>query len=234
MIRTNRRTLLTVINGFILIYFGLFLLSGTAGGQTPGTLRSKSAKSLTIFQPGDAVRIQIFELYEENRNVNLTNDYPIDTEGYIIMPLLGEIKVRGMTVFELQQLIQEKLRMYMKNAYVLVRPLIRLTMQGAFNRPGSYMVDPAGSYWGLVAMAGGPSWNCDLKKMSVERGGQVVIKKLLDSFERGVSIEEIGIESGDQINAPTRSILDIGMLIGLVNLLASMLLLYLRLRTGTW
>jgi len=234
MALSKRHVLSVVFKELILMAAGITLVSGVVWGQTPTSFRTKSAKSLTIFQPGDAVRIQIFELYEENRNVNLTNDYPIDTEGYIIMPLLGEIKVRGLTVFELQQLVQEKLRMYMKNPYVLVRPLIRLTMQGAFSRPGSYMVDPAGSYWGLVAMAGGPSWNCDLKKMSVERGGDVVIKRLLDSFERGTSIEEIGIESGDQIHAPTRSILDIGTLIGLMNLLASMLLLYLRLRTGTW
>ncbi len=230
-----------LISAHVFQYVILFLCLGPllfpviSAAQTGGSYRSKSVKSLTIFQPGDAVRIQIWELYQEAQsNVNLSGDYPIDPEGYIIMPLMGEIKVRGLTVYELAQTLQEKLKAYVRNPYVLARPLIRLTMQGAFNRPGSYLVDPASSYWTLVAQAGGPSANCDLKGMSVERGGQVIIKKLLDSFERGISLEEIGIESGDQIIAPSRSTIDLGMLISVINLLASVVLLYLRLRTGDW
>jgi polysaccharide biosynthesis/export protein len=222
---------------YVILFFcaGIFWLSGDSAAQTGSLFRSKSVKSLTIFQPGDAVRIQIWELYQEAQtNLNLSGDYPIDPEGYIIMPLMGEIKVRGLTVYELAQTLQEKLKSYLRNPYVLVRPLIRLTMQGAFNRPGSYLVDPASSFWTLVAQAGGPSANCDLKGMSVERGGQVVIKKLLDSFERGNSLEEMGIESGDQIIAPSRSNIDFGMLVAIINLMASVVLLYLRLRSGQW
>jgi len=211
------------------------MLYREGNGQANMQFRSKSAKSLTIFQPGDAVRIQIWELYEEARsNFNLSGDYPIDPEGFIIMPLLGEIKVRGLTVYELAQTLQEKLKAYLRNPYVLVRPLIRLTMQGSFNRPGSYLVDPASSLWALVAQAGGPSSNCDLHGMTVERGGQVVLRKLLQGFEKGISLEEVGIESGDQIIAPARSVFDLSLMIGLINLLASVILLYLRLRTGSW
>lgn len=206
-----------------------------SGAQVGTSYRTKSVKSLTVFQPGDAVRIQIWELYEESAgNLNLSGDYGIDPDGFIIIPLLGEIKVRGVTVYELSQTLQEKLKVYFKNPYVLVRPLIRLTMQGAFNHAGSYLVDPATSLWNLVAMAGGPASNCDIKGMSVERGGQVVFKKLLESFEKGVSLEEVGIESGDQIIAPVRTTIDLGMLIGIINLVASVVLLYLRLSKGTY
>ncbi len=218
-----------------LLFLSNLMFYGEGISQANMPFRSKSAKSLTIFQPGDAVRLQIWELYEEARsNFNLSGDYPIDPEGFIIMPLIGEIKVRGLTVYELAQTLQEKLRAYLKNPYVLVRPLIRLTMQGSFNRPGSYLVDPASSLWAFVALAGGPSSNCDLHGMAVERGGKVVIRKLLESFERGISLEEVGIESGDQIIAPARSALDLAMMIGIINLLASVILLYLRLRTGSW
>jgi len=218
------------IPGFILL-----MLAGALRAQT-GNVNgrwSNSAKSLTIFQPGDAVRIRVWQLYEEqNRNINLDNDYPINNAGFIIMPLLGEIKVRGLTVYELMNALTEKLKQYRQNPYVEVHPLIRLTMQGAFNRPGSYRVDPSSSLWDLVAEAGGPSANCDLKKMVVERGGKAVIKDLLKSFENGYSIEEVGIESGDQIIAFPRGTMDLGTLLVIINLFASMLLLYLRLRLG--
>ena len=205
-------------------------------GQTTTDFQwSKSARSLTIFQPGDAVRILVWELFEEERrNFNLSADYPINPEGDIIMPLIGKIRVKGLTVYELMQTLETRLKEYLRNPYVSVRPLIRVTLQGAFNRPGSYRVDPSSSLWDLVAQAGGPTANCDLKKMRTERGGKTVIRELLGAFERGHSVEEIGIETGDQIIAPVRRGLDIGFLIGVINLLASIVLLYLRLRTGTF
>jgi len=196
---------------------------------------TKTAGSLTIFQPGDAVRIHVWELFEgDQRNPNLSGDYPIHQDGSIILPLAGQIIVKGLTVHELQKQLEEKLKAYLRSPYVMIHPLIRVTMQGAFNRPGSYRVDPSQSLWDLVAAAGGPSADCDLRKMWVERGGKVVIDELLRSFEKGYSLEEVGIETGDQIIAPQRSKLQIGVIIGIVNLVASVVLLYLRLRTGSW
>ena len=192
---------------------------------------SKTASSLTVFQPGDAVRIQIWELYEEERrNLNLSNDYPINAEGYIIMPLIGEVKVKGLTSYELMQYLEERFRAYLRNPFVYVRPLIRLVLQGAFNRPGAYRVDPSSSLWDLVALAGGPDRGCDLQAMWVERGGRVVIDDLLNSFEKGFSLEDVGIESGDQIMAPQRTGLNLGLIFSMINLVTSVVLLYLRLR----
>jgi polysaccharide export outer membrane protein len=196
---------------------------------------SKSAGSLTIFQPGDAVRIRVYELgKEERKNFNLNQDYPINPEGYIVLPIIGEVRVKGLTVHELMQVLQQKFREWLMSPHVEVRPLIRLTMQGAFNRPGVYYADPTSSLWDAVAQADGPDRDCDLKRMRVERGGDVVMPNVLESFEKGYSLEEIGIESGDQIVAPSRGGLDMRFLVTLVNLFASIVLLYLRLRTGQW
>ena len=192
---------------------------------------SKTASSLSVFQPGDAVRIQIWELYEEERrNLNLSNDYPINAEGYIIMPLIGEVKVKGLTSYELMQYLEERFRAYLRNPFVYVRPLIRLTLQGAFNRPGAYRVDPSSSLWDLVALAGGPDKGCDLQAMWVERGGEVIIENLLNSFEKGFSLEDVGIESGDQIMVPQRTGLNLGLIFSMINLVTSVVLLYIRLR----
>lgn len=196
---------------------------------------SKTAGSLTLFQPGDAVQINVWELSEGDRqNQSLSNVYPILQDGSIIMPLVGPIMVKGLTVYELNQQVEEKLKAYLRQPYVMVHPLIRVTMQGAFNHPGSYRVDPSQSLWDLVAAAGGPRADCNLRKMWVERGGRVVNKELLRSFEKGYSLEEVGIETGDQIIAPHRTELQIGLIIGIVNLVASVVLLYLRIRSGRW
>lgn len=196
---------------------------------------TKTAGSLTLFQPGDAVQISVWELSEgDKQNESLSNVYPILQDGTIIMPLVGPFTVKGLTVYELNQQLEEKLKAYLRSPYVMVHPLIRVTMQGAFNRPGSYRVDPSQSLWDLVSAAGGPRGDCDLRKMWVERGGKVVNKDLLRSFEKGYSLEEVGIETGDQIIAPQRSQLQLGIIIGIVNLVASVVLLYLRVRSGRW
>lgn len=227
-------------NLFLMAFICFFL--SAIGPWTTATIAqttefqwSKSAKSLTIFQPGDAVRIQVWELFQEGqRNLNLSADYPINPDGNIIMPLIGQVRVKGLTVFELMQTLEEKLKAYLRNPYVSVRPLIRIVLQGAFNRPGSYRADPSSSLWDLIAQAGGPNASANLKNMSAERGGKTVIKKLLKAFEEGHSLEEVGIESGDQIIVPARRGFDLQFIIGLINLLASVVLLYLRLRTGTF
>ena len=231
------KKLIIVFQCFIVVFFGsLFLLALKSFGQDQfQTNWRNSVRSLTIFQPGDAVRIRVWELYQGgNRNLNLNGDYAINTEGIIIMPILGEIRIKGLTQYELMQLIEEKLKAYLRNPYVYVRPLIRVTMQGAFNHPGSYRVDPSSSLWDLVKLAGGPRSNADLRKIEVERGGEVVIKNLLSSFEEGYSLEEVGIESGDQIMVAQRGSMNLGVLLGMINLVASIVLLYLRLRYRTW
>lgn len=226
---------------YVMIVFTLLVLMHSADGLGQGfngPSWSKTAGSLTIFQPGDAVRIQVWELYSEGGNTelgrNLSRDYPINPAGYIIMPILGEVKVKGFTVYELMQDLQERLREYMRNPLVYVQPLIRLTLQGAFNRPGALRVPPSSSLWDVIAIAGGPRGDCDLSKLSVERGGRVIIDDMLASFEKGYSLEDIGIESGDQIVAPTRSRLNFYTLIGIINLMTSIALLYLRIQYHTY
>lgn len=213
----------------------MFIVHAQQGKTNNSYQWSKTAGSLTTFQPGDAVRIRVWELYEDNtRNLNLSGDYPILQDGSIILPLIGRFTVKGLAVYEVQEQLEEKLRSYLKDPYIMVYPLIRVTMQGSFNRPGSYRVDPAQSLWDLVASAGGPRAECDLSKITVERGGKVVIKDLLSSFEKGYSLEEVGIETGDQIIVPSRKELQLGVIIGVINLVTSMVLLYLRLRSGRW
>lgn len=237
MPRMNRKIQTSVFIRFVaasLVVFMVFSEFCYAQSFNSTEWRRKTAKSLTTFQPGDAVRIQIWELFEEEkRNLNLSRDYPINPEGYIIMPFLGEVKVKDLTAYELMQILEQRYSEYLKNPYVYVRPLIRVTMQGAFNRPGSYRTDPSSSLWDLVALAGGPRQDADLKRITVERGGKVVIRDVLNAFEKGHSLEDVGIESGDQMIVPRRRQIDLGIILSIVNLATSLALLYLRIRFGT-
>ena len=159
------------------------------------------------FYPGDAVRITVIEIGRatDRGSLNLSGDYKINSLGFIMLPLIGEVKVVGHDRVSLAKQLVELYSPYLKEPYITAVPLIRVTLMGAFNRPGSYRINPEGSLWELIEMAEGPKENCDLNSMRVERGGKVLQKNLLQQFERGHSLEDIGIRTGDQIIVKDRS-----------------------------
>ena len=69
-------------------------------------------------------------------------DYLIDVEGNIDFPVLGKIKLLGLTVEEAKVLIKDKLSEgYLKDPIVNIRiQNFRITMLGAVNAPGSYPI----------------------------------------------------------------------------------------------
>lgn len=171
-------------------------------------LTSPQGRYLT-FMKGDAIRLTIWQPWRladgKAQISNLNGDYPIDSRGYTLLPLIGEVKIVGHNIKSLTTLLKDKYSPYIQDPYIMVTPLIRVTMQGAVNRPGAYLIPPSASLWELVDLAGGPSEKSNMRRMYVERSGRIVNKKLLGSFERGYSLQEIGINSGDQILVPARN-----------------------------
>ena len=159
------------------------------------------------FYPGDAVRISVIEIGRatDRPTLDIGGDYKINSIGFIMLPLIGDVKVVGHDRISLAKQLVELYSPYLKEPYITAVPLIRVTLMGAFNRPGSYRISPEGSLWELIEMAEGPKENCDLNSMRVERGGKVLEKNLLQQFERGHSLEDIGIRTGDQIIVKDRS-----------------------------
>ncbi len=183
------------------------------------------------FRKGDAVRLIVWQPWSttdgKNDRVDLNGDYLIDNRGYIFLPLLGDVKVIGHTTTTLAELLKEKLSSYIQDPVVVVEPLIRVTVLGAFRRPGTYLVKPDVSFWQLVALAGGPTEESNLKKFSVQRGGKVVRKNLLSGFENAYSIQELGIRSGDQVFLPEKKKFQIRDALEILRFGISILNLYL-------
>jgi len=159
------------------------------------------------FYPGDAVRISVIELDRspDRKTIDINGDYTINSMGQIMLPIVGNVKVVGYDRISLSKQLVELYSPYLREPYISTTPMIRVTLMGSFNRPGAYRINPESSLWQLVEMAEGPKEDCDLNSIRVERGGKVVIKNLLSQFERGYSLQDIGIKSGDQIFSENRS-----------------------------
>jgi protein involved in polysaccharide export with SLBB domain len=208
------------------VIVGLFSMTQLILGEQISKLRSDTFKS------GDAIRINIIEVTKLSgsgqSSFSIDNTFPIDSDGNVFMPFIGELKVTGLTQEGLTKLLAEKYNPYFKDIFIAVTPLIRVNLMGAFIKPGSYRIDPEASLWELINMAQGPLSECNLNSLHVKRGNQVVIKDLLTSFEKGHSLKEIGIHSGDQVIAfPKRSI-GVREIIDYIDFGVSLVVLYLQ------
>ncbi|MEM9075531.1 MAG: polysaccharide biosynthesis/export family protein [Bacteroidota bacterium] len=69
-------------------------------------------------------------------------NYLVDKNGEIDFPVIGKVKIAGLSPAETQELLSEKLKDYLKNPIINIR--IRnftVTILGAVNRPGTYQVN---------------------------------------------------------------------------------------------
>lgn len=101
---------------------------------------------------GDKVRIAVFG------EDDLTVSERVSDRGTISYPLLGELRVAGMTPAELETTVADRLR-----GPYLVNPRVRVSIEeyreffvmGQVNRPGSYAYLPGLSVRKAISIAGG-------------------------------------------------------------------------------
>ncbi len=203
----------------------IFVNVSTMFSQTP-------RNSQEMIVAGDAVRIQIWQLYDNVSSKspisNLSSDYKIDNRGYIYMPFVGLVNVGNKRPMQVEELIKKKYENLLTDPFIYVRPLIRVTIRGQVSRPGSYRVDPQISFWTLMEFAGGPTARASLKKMRVVRGDRTVVDNLLQAFENAYSLSDLGIQSGDQVLIPPKGGISIRSVMSTLSFAASMALLIIR------
>lgn len=164
--------------------------------------------SLQNFRKGDGLRLTVWQPWRvgdgKNQSIDINGDYIIDSRGNVFFPLIGEVNVITHDAKSLAEELTAKYSEYIQDPILVVEPLIRVTLLGAFRRPGTYLVPPDASLWQLVDLAGGPEDNSNLKKMYVERGGKIVKQNILSAYERAYTLTELGIHSGDQVLVPAK------------------------------
>jgi polysaccharide export outer membrane protein len=123
---------------------------------------------------GDHVEIKVFN--EEELSVAAE----IDRSGHIDYPLIGEIKLSGMTIEEAEQYIDKLLR-----GDYLVDPRVNVDIEkyrsffitGAVNKPGKYEYRPGMTAREAIAQAGDFSKLASRRKVYVIRAGDKSYKE---------------------------------------------------------
>lgn len=161
---------------------------------TSYTARSTSPAAPYMLDSGDHLRVRVFG------QDDLSSIYNVDGSGFITLPLIGAIKARGRTTFELSDIIAARLRnKYVRDAKVTVeisthRPFFIL---GEVRNPGQFAYVNGMSAKTAVAIAGGFSPRARESQVQISRRvhGQTVT--------RSVSINTL-IRPGDTIYVKER------------------------------
>jgi protein involved in polysaccharide export with SLBB domain len=168
--------------------------------NTGTAMTSAVSDAVQQFKTGDAVRIIV---YPDSMGFP-GGIYPIDSHGFVDLPIIGYLKVIDMSPEQIEQLLTEKYSAYLPRPNIAVRPAYRISLLGGFLKPGLYWVNPRESLWDAVEKAGGTQREDGIRKIRWERDSKIIKNTIIPEFQSGASLYSIGFKSGDQLRVTPR------------------------------
>ncbi|NNG01197.1 MAG: polysaccharide export protein [Desulfobacteraceae bacterium] len=154
--------------------------------------------------PGDIVEISVW------KDESLSRTLIVPPDGVIAFPLIGDIKIKSMTIENLRSKVTQLLAAYIPDATVTVI-LVELKSLNAFvigkvNKPGNYSITMDTTVIQLLSMAGGLNPFADENKIHIfRRINNKTIKIPFDYSQvlKGNNLEQnIVLKRGDVVVVP--------------------------------
>jgi polysaccharide export outer membrane protein len=155
--------------------------------------------------PGDSVFVNVLRFPDLNFQPTL------DLQGNVIVPLVGSLSLKGLTIEQAEQTIQSALNRYVVNPQVDItliaqRP-VQVTVAGEVVKPGVYPL-PAPQLEVAILSAGGTTRLADLRTVRIRRtlANGTVLERDIDLYSPlrdSNSVPEIRLADGDSIIVPS-------------------------------
>lgn len=191
--------------------------SGKGGGRQEGTESAQPAidklpggRALSravvpdqyVVGPGDGLAVNIWGEFEDLYDLRVTPD------GKINLPTVGDLKVKGLTLVQLETLLESEIKRYYRNVRVGVSltslRVFEVSVLGSVRSPGTYLSTPVRRVSDLVSDAGGVVPGGTSRHIELRRDGKVVAKAdLLSYLRRGEESANPYVMDGDVIFVPT-------------------------------
>jgi len=146
-------------------------------------------------QPGDGLKLIFYNITD-----SISGDYYIQDDGTISLPYLGKIVAANVNVDSLKTEIYNKYSSLYKNPELTILPLVKVNIFGEVKNPGFYYVTGSDKLSDLIAKAGGTTPDADLSDIHITRNGKDININGKQVIENGSKLEDIGLQSGDQID----------------------------------
>jgi polysaccharide export outer membrane protein len=173
--------------------------------QSPPDSPQADAFSDYHLGPGDSLFINVL------RFPDLSFQNTIDLEGNLLVPLVGALSLKGLTVAEARERIRTALDRYVVDPQVdvilVAQRSVQVTVLGEVVRPGLYPLRAPQLSVALLS-AGGTTTRADLRTVRVRRqllDGSVVEKNvdLFTPLETAALVPDLKLADGDTIVVPT-------------------------------
>jgi polysaccharide export outer membrane protein len=131
--------------------------------------QSNAESSSYSLGSGDRLQVVVF------RHPDLSGEFALDGEGYLALPLLGEIAAGGLTTRQLEEAIETQLKaddlLVSPHVGVQVAAYRSFYVLGEVGAPGSYAYQSGITVINAVALAGGYTPRADRSGTTIGRGG---------------------------------------------------------------
>lgn len=154
-----------------------------------------------VLGPGDEINLQVWGAVE------FAGAFTINRNGQIALPKVGTITLSGVSVRNLEGVLQNQLGRVFTNFNLSANlgrlRSIQIYVVGQALRPGTLKVSSLSTLVNAVFASGGPSATGSMRNIQLKRGGRVV--STLDLYEfiaRGDKSKDLPLQAGDVIVIP--------------------------------
>ena len=147
--------------------------------------------------PGDGVRITLLNVTDQ-----VTGDYYIQQDGRIQLPLIDIIKTTNIDFSVIKQEIFNKYSELYKDPSLTIQPLLKINILGEVKEPGYKYVTDVEKMSGILALAGGVTGSAATDDIYIIRNNEEIHLNKSDVIEKGSTVADLGLQSGDRIFIP--------------------------------
>ena len=167
-----------------------------------------------LLGPNDVVNVTLSsEMEVANKTTAPTVSSPalplghrIDSGGFVAVPLVGRIKVGGLTTQQAGERVEAVLKKYYQAPMVtveLVQPKSQpLYLMGQFKGPGIYYMDQPMNLIQGMAMGHGPDANANLRNARLIRNSKIAPIDIYELLYNGDMRQNIWLRGGDTVFIP--------------------------------
>jgi polysaccharide export outer membrane protein len=153
------------------------------------------------FEQGDQI------LLEVEGDTQFTHAFSVGPGPALTLPVIGAIPLSGVRRADVETYLAKQIGRYVKNPVVHAKVMVRLGVLGEVEHPGFYAIASGAVVSDALMAAGGPTRDAKFTAARIERDGNglFVGNAFQEAMTRGMTVDAMGLRTGDRIVVPRRN-----------------------------